>query len=215
MFLTGTMLRAVPQVKSRRGEYTEATRRALLDAAAELFTERGFARTSLDDIAAVARVTKGAIYHHFASKPGLFEALFDELERSENGAARAAFEAESDPTTGALAALDQFLLACSEPVYGALVFREAPLALGWEAWRHCEEKYSYALLSDMLEALAAAGRIPRHHGEALPSIAFGMLGAAGQLLARTAEPDRERVRSECRAPFVALLTGLGAIGSSG
>jgi AcrR family transcriptional regulator len=200
----------VPQVKSRRGEYTEATRRALLDAAATLFTERGFARTSLDDVAAVARVTKGAIYHHFASKPGLFEALFDELELTENGAARAAFEAEADPTVGALAALDQFLRACSEPVYGALVFREAPLALGWDAWRRCEEKYSYALLSDMLEALAAAGRIPPGGGEALPSIAFGMLGAAGQLLARTPAEDCERVRAECRAPFVALLAGLAA-----
>jgi AcrR family transcriptional regulator len=200
----------VPEVKSRRGEYTEATRRALLDAAADLFTERGFAKTSLDDIAAVARVTKGAIYHHFASKPGLFEALFDELELSENGAARAAFEAEPDPTIGALAALDQFLLACSEPVYGTLVFREAPLALGWDAWRLCEEKYSYALLSDMLDALAAAGRLPAGRGEALTSIAFGMLGAAGQLLARTPAPDRERVRTECRVPFVALLGGLAA-----
>jgi AcrR family transcriptional regulator len=198
----------VPEVKSRRGEYTEATRRALLDAAADLFTERGFAKTSLDDIAAVARVTKGAIYHHFASKPGLLEALFDELELSENGAARAAFDAEGDPTVGALAALDQFLLACSEPVYGTLVFREAPLALGWDAWRLCEEKYSYALLSDMLDALAAAGRLPAHRGEALTSIAFGMLGAAGQLLARTPAEDRERVRAECRAPFVALLAGL-------
>ncbi len=203
----------MPEVKSRRGEYTEATRRALLDAAATLFTERGFARTSLDDVAAVARVTKGAIYHHFASKPGLFEALFDEVELSENGAARVAFEAESDPMAGTLAALDQFLLACSDPVYGTLVFREAPLALGWDAWRRCEEKYSYALLTDMLDALAAAGVIPSQYGEALPSIAFGMLGAAGQLLARTAEPDRERVRAECRMPFVALLTGLAASGS--
>jgi AcrR family transcriptional regulator len=210
MFLTATMVGDVPEVKSRRGEYTEATRRALLDAAAALFTERGFARTSLDDVAAVARVTKGAIYHHFASKPGLFEALFDELELSENGAARAAFEAEQDPTTGALAALDQFLLACSEPVYGTIVFREAPLALGWDAWRRCEEKYSYALLRDMLDGLAEAGRIPVS-GEVLPSIAFGMLGAAGQLLARTPEPDRERVRAECRTPFVALLVGLGAL----
>lgn len=203
----------MPEVKSRRGEYTEATRRALLDAAADLFSERGFARTSLDDVAAVARVTKGAIYHHFGSKPGLFEVLFDELERTENGAARAAFEAEDDPTVGAIAALDQFLLACTEPVYGTLVFREAPLALGWDTWRRCEEKYSYALLSDMFEALAAAGRIPSTGGEALPSITFGMLGAAGQLLARTPPEDLEGVRAECRAPFVALLAGLRSSGA--
>lgn len=205
------MVGPVVEVKSRRGEYTEATRRALLDAAARLFTERGFSKTSLDDVAADARVTKGAIYHHFSGKSGLFEALFDELEQSENGAARAAFVAQDDPTAGALAALDQFLLACSESVYGALVFREAPIALGWEAWRRCEEKYSYALMADMLTALQAAGRIPAHGGDALPNIAFGMLGAAGQLLARTPPEDRARVREECRWPFVALLAGFAAL----
>lgn len=204
------MLRGVPEVKSRRGEYTEATRRALLDAAAELFTERGFARTSLDDIAAVARVTKGAIYHHFSSKPGLFEAVISELEESENRAARAAFAEAEDPATGALAALDQFLLACSEPVYGTLVFREAPIALGWEAWQECEQKYSYAVLDEMITGLVAARILPPDQDEALPTVLFGMLGAAGQLLARTASEDRARVRERCRVPFAALLAGLAA-----
>lgn len=200
------------EVKSRRGEYTEATRRALLDAAARLFAERGFARTSLDDVAADARVTKGAIYHHFSSKTGLFEVLFDEVEEQENDRARAAFVAESDPALGVLAALDQFLLACSEPVYGALVFREAPLALGWDTLQRHEAKYSYGLLTDMFAALRAAGRIPTWGDEALPRIVFGMLSATGQLLARTPPEDRDRVRAECRMPFVALLAGLNATG---
>lgn len=200
------------QVKSRRGEYTEATRRALLDAAAELFAEHGFSRTSLDDVAAVARVTKGAIYHHFPSKTGLLEALLDELEETENRQVRAAFEAAADPTTGALAALDQFFDACCRPVYGAIVFRESPLALGWERWRECEDKHSYALVDDMLSALAAEGAVPAERGEALPSIVFGMLSAAGQLLVRTPPEQQERVRAECRLPFVALLAGLAARG---
>ncbi|MCD2188836.1 TetR/AcrR family transcriptional regulator [Actinomycetospora soli] len=198
------------EVKSRRGEYTGATRRALLDAAARLFTERGFAQTSLDDVAADARVTKGAIYHHFASKTGLFEALFDELEHTESGAARAAFEACEDPGAGVVAALDQFLRACSEPVYGALVFREAPLALGWDTLQRYEAKYSYGLLTDMLGALRGTGRIPIWGGDALPRVVFGMLSAAGQLLARTPPEDVERVRAECRVPFTALLVGLSS-----
>ena len=60
-------------------------------------------------------------------------------------------------------------------------------------------------------ALQAAGRIPAHGGDALPNIAFGMLGAAGQLLARTAPEDRARVREECRWPFVALLAGFASL----
>ena len=54
--------------RSRREDYTEATRRALVDSAAEAFVDRGFADASLDEIARAARLTKGALYHHFAGK---------------------------------------------------------------------------------------------------------------------------------------------------
>jgi AcrR family transcriptional regulator len=50
---------------------------ALLDAAGELFAERGFGATSIPDICARAGLTKGALYSNFASKEALFLALFD------------------------------------------------------------------------------------------------------------------------------------------
>jgi hypothetical protein len=55
-----------------RSEHVEATRRAVLASARSLFGGDGYAQTSLDEIAAAARVTKGAVYHHFASKKALF-----------------------------------------------------------------------------------------------------------------------------------------------
>src|SRR5207237_938473 len=60
---------------------SEATRSALLDAATTLFATRGYPGTSLEDVAAAAQVTRGAVYHHFASKQALFEAVLDEQER--------------------------------------------------------------------------------------------------------------------------------------
>ena len=65
---------------SRRQEYSASTRRALVDVATELFTERGYAGTSLDEIVAGARVTKGALYHHFSGKQALFESVFEKIE---------------------------------------------------------------------------------------------------------------------------------------
>src|SRR6201996_6342428 len=70
----------VVTVRSRRLEYSESTRDALVDGAVELFTKRGYASTSLDEIAKKARVTKGALYHHFSGKQALFEAAFDVVE---------------------------------------------------------------------------------------------------------------------------------------
>ena len=63
------------QRRSRRGPHT---RKHILDAALRLFSERGFARTSVRDIAEAAGITDAAIYYHFASKRDLFEALFEE-----------------------------------------------------------------------------------------------------------------------------------------
>src|SRR3954454_9666603 len=65
---------------SRRQQYSATTKRALVNVAEELFTENGYAATSLDAIVAGADVTKGALYHHFSGKQALFEAVFNRVE---------------------------------------------------------------------------------------------------------------------------------------
>lgn len=57
-----------------RSQHAEATRRAVLAAARSLFGRKGYAQTSLDEIADAARVIKGAVYHHFVGKEALFRA---------------------------------------------------------------------------------------------------------------------------------------------
>ena len=66
--------------KSRRDQFSEATRAALLDAATRRLATLGFAGTSLEDVAADIQATRGAVYHHFSSKRALFEAVFEDLE---------------------------------------------------------------------------------------------------------------------------------------
>lgn len=55
----------------------QATRNALLDAAERLFEEKGVSRTALQDIAAAAGATRGAIYWHFKDKADLFNAMME------------------------------------------------------------------------------------------------------------------------------------------
>ena len=59
----------------------EHTRSLLLDAAEEVFAEKGFTTATLDDIAYAAGYTKGAIYKHFAAKEDLFLAVSDRYWR--------------------------------------------------------------------------------------------------------------------------------------
>jgi len=69
--------RTRPAGKPARRRAPAASRDAILDAALRCFAKRGYHETSVDDIAARARLSKGAIYWHFAGKRELFLALID------------------------------------------------------------------------------------------------------------------------------------------
>lgn len=195
-------------VKSRREQYSEATRAALLAAATRRFAEHGFAETSLENIAADIQATRGAIYHHFANKTALFEAVFEQLEteameRSATAAARSA-----DPWSAAFAALDVFLDRCCDPVYGKLVWREAPLALGWLRWQEAEEQYAYGLVEQLIKALMDGGEIEEQPLETTTRLVFGMLGTAGMALAEASDVDKPRLKAEYAAVMGRMATGL-------
>lgn len=63
-------------------EEAEKTRQRILDEALKVFSKKGFMRTTLNDIAIEAEVTRGAIYWHFKDKVELFIALAEKIERS-------------------------------------------------------------------------------------------------------------------------------------
>ena len=65
---------------TRREENARATRSVLLATGRELFAERGFAGAGIEEIAARAGVTTGALYHHFGNKRGLFRAVAEGME---------------------------------------------------------------------------------------------------------------------------------------
>lgn len=64
---------------TRRQEYAEQTRNALIEAATQRMVEQGYEATSIAQIAADVRVSKGAVYHHFPDKRSLFKAVFSEV----------------------------------------------------------------------------------------------------------------------------------------
>src|SRR5262249_61376103 len=68
-------------VKRRQAENSAATRNALLKVARKLFAERGYANTATEEVVQRARVTRGALYHHFRDKQDLFKAVLHEEEQ--------------------------------------------------------------------------------------------------------------------------------------
>jgi AcrR family transcriptional regulator len=198
----------VTQGKSRREEYSAATRRALLDSATALFAERGYARTSLDEIAVAARVTKGALYGHFASKQALFRAVLHELEEATSQDVERAIAAEATPWEGAVAGLDAFLRACCDTVYGRVVMREGPVALPYAEWAAAEELHSYRIVVHMLKMLVDAGEIDPLPLEPAARIVHSIIGAAAMLIAGAEPADQPRAFEDARAVVLGLAEGI-------
>jgi AcrR family transcriptional regulator len=197
-------------VKSRREEYSDASRRALLDSARQRFGAQGFAATSLDDIAADARLTKGAVYHHFANKQALFEAVLSELE-NETVALISAASAAVVPNAGstweaALAGLDAFLDRCLDVEYQRICFLEGPLALGFASWWEMGERNEIALIRAMFEGLQNDGLIETDDIDVLTRLVFGSLMAAALDIARADDPPA--IRNRVRQVVTRMIWGL-------
>jgi AcrR family transcriptional regulator len=130
----------VPAKQARRtqAERTEATVSALVDAARELFARDGYADTSLDAVAAKARVTKGAVYHHFHGKPQLFEAVFAREVDRLCAALPAVYASKRDPWEAFEACCRKFLEECLEPGLQRIMLLDALAAVGWEGVRRLE-----------------------------------------------------------------------------
>lgn len=196
-------------VKSRREEAVDATRTALLDSALRLFTERGFAGTSLDDVVRDARVTKGALYHHFkGGKLALFEAVFTEVDRRLAEQIAAAVPPDAGPWELVELGLDAYLEACSDAVYRRIMFQEGPVALGWARWRELDGCSSRELLSGAVQGLLDAGEIRPQPIELLTRLLFTTLGEAGMSVAEA--EDQQAARAEARTLMLGLLDGLRA-----
>src|SRR3954465_5007627 len=86
-----------PDVPGRREAEARATRDALIAAALALFTERGYAGVGTEEIVARAKVTRGALYHHFTDKRDLFRAVFEQVESDLMERIGATMQSADDP----------------------------------------------------------------------------------------------------------------------
>jgi len=200
------MLSVPMTVKSRREEYAEATRRALLDAATGLFAERGYAGTSVEDIARTARVTRGALYHHFAGKRDVFEAVFEELETATIPRLLPAEGADEDPWALLVAGFDRVLEIALEPAYQRIALVDAPAVLGWARWRELAEHHVLGLLREVLSGLMTAGLLRPQPPDLLARLLLAALVEAALTIASA--PDQDRARTEAGALLRDLLEGL-------
>jgi AcrR family transcriptional regulator len=196
----------VARTRRTQAERSEATQATLVGTARRLFTERGYAGVGTEEIVREAGVTRGALYHHFDGKAGLFQAVFEQLE--EQLARRLADEAlsRSDPWEAMVAGLEMFLDVCVEPEVQRIALIDAPSVLGWETWREIEGRYGLGLIRMGLENLMNAGLARRQPVDPLAHALLGALSEAGLYVARA--DDVPGARAEMEEVLRRLLDGL-------
>jgi AcrR family transcriptional regulator len=177
-----------------------------VDSAVELFTKRGYAGTSLDEVAKRARLTKGALYHHFSGKQALFEAAFDSVENRFMRKLGEIVSAPGDPWETAIAGLRAYVRVCLEPSYQRIVIHEAPVVMGWERWREAEEHFSYGLLHAAIEMLIQSGELEELPVETMTRLLFGSLSAGANMIAGAADP--RKASAEVEKTIVRVVEGL-------
>jgi AcrR family transcriptional regulator len=190
-----------------QAERTEATRAALIAAGRELFGERGFAATSIEDLASAAGVTRGALYHHFDSKEDLFAAVFETVETELMAAAHRGSLAGADAWDRLRRGCRAFLEACGDPAIQRIALLDAPSALGIDRWREIEERYALATVRTALEMAMKEQQLPTRPPDALAHLLLGALNEAAMLIARSkGRVSAKAVMSEIDA----LIEGLRA-----
>ncbi len=210
--MTTKAKRLVPG-SSRRQQYSAATKRALVDVATDLFTEQGYAGTSLDEIVAGAQVTKGALYHHFSGKQALFEAVFEKVEAEASKRIGTTVRRTRDPWEKATLGLREFLAVVQQPAYSRIVVQEGPVVLGYERYREQEERSTFGIVQEIVASVLDAYDLEPSMVETFSRVFFGAMSAAGAAV--SSAEDTRRASAEVEATIAFILAGLQQQAESG
>lgn len=182
----------------------EETRATLLATARKVFSEYGYAATSMDDLTAQAGLTRGALYHHFGDKKGLLTAVVEHIDAEMDVRLASISNAAKDPWEGFCSRCRAYLEMAIEPEYQRIVLRDAKAVLGGatpQSQRHCVES-----MRDQLEELISQGVVVQVDAQVLASLIYGSLAEAAFWIADGEHGDDRLDRAI--AALELLLRGL-------
>lgn len=165
-----------------------SARDALLIAARKAFGKTGFEGAFLDEIADAAGVTKGSLYHHFASKAELFEAVYcAELERQVRHFRKAYAAASGDEWKRFSEACLAYLELIKEPAARRIAIVDASAVLGIKAFREIEDKLAIEPMKEAIRAAMIAGEISQRAVDPVAHFVFAAMCEAATQMDRAAD----------------------------
>jgi AcrR family transcriptional regulator len=197
---------------------SRSTKADLVATGRRLFAERGYAGAAAEDIVAAAGVTRGALYHHFGDKRGLFVAVLEELESeitaeltTSVGAVVAELGDDAEARTATLRAgiirsLDRYLEICVRPEILRIALIDAPTVLGWQSWRELEARHGLGLVIGIVALAAESGSIAGEDVSLIAQLLFSSIIEAGLFVAHA--EDHVAARAEAMRALLVLLSSI-------
>lgn len=190
----------------RRAERGEATRAALVRAARELFSERGYGAVGTNEVVERAGVTRGAMYHHFREKKDLLRAVYEQTEEELIGATLERIKDVDDPWERLVVGVRAFFDFCEDPRLRQIGLVDAPAVLGWQEWRDIGKRYVFGAVTFVLQDAMDQGVLRRADVTHLAHLFIAALGEAALMLAAAEDPDQAREGVE--STLLMMLEGM-------
>lgn len=195
--------------KRTQAARTARTRTALIEKATVLFAKRGYANVGTEQLVEECGLTRGALYHHFDSKQGLFEAVVESIQAKvaaeiERDAAKAA-----DPWEGIKAGCAAFVRTCMREEYRQILAVDAMSVLGFVRWREIDAQHGVATLRAGLTECMEAGLMNEQPVEPLARLISGAINEATLWLAES--PKSQHRRKEVFKTLERMLDAIRAM----
>jgi AcrR family transcriptional regulator len=198
-----TEQQATPGKRAAQGR---ATRGQLIEVATRLFAEHGYEGTSIEAVLSAAGVSRGALYHHFAGKEALFEAVVSAVSDQVTARLTEAIRDCVDPVDALRTAALTWISLAGDPVIQRVVLVDAPSVLGWDRWRAMDDGRTLGTMRAMLQAISDSGRLP---SELVGPFAHMILAALDEFALVTARAaDSKAAVAEGRVAVEELLSRL-------
>lgn len=190
--------------RKTRAETMQETRTKLLVTARQWFTEKGYADTVMDELTAAAGLTRGALYHHFGNKEGLFLAVAVTLDEALNQRLDTLAAAQSSVWASLLARCDEYLAMSLEPEVQRILLRDAPAVLSADDLE-ASRRGCVLSLEVLLVQLQDTGVIKPIPAPMLATMLNGALMEASFRIGRV--PNAEAALVESQALYRHMLAG--------
>jgi AcrR family transcriptional regulator len=175
--------------KLTKAEQTVRTRRAIIDRARHLFATKGYAATGTEEMIEGLGITRGALYHQFNDKQGVFQAVVAEAYDETVGYITNKVGSIADPWEQLVRGCQAYLEIAQREDLRRLLFVEAPAVLPADTLVELD-RYGFGLLDRAIAAVVDRGRLSTIDAAGFAHLVNGALNELAAWVAKSNDPDR-------------------------